>query len=491
MVEKLGEMYAGEIKADMLARIPYDFLALDATFEGVAISMNGNKAEALLVGAYKDIIGHIETKTESFRSYIPALMRLATRLRRIKVRDRNGTIVPAMKLLVALYRDRYCEGLADPSRHPCALIFDMVMRAPYADGYHSANAVIRTFNPGANQRQEYCAWLSRILRDYYQPVDELNRPLPCIGSLQAVANYLKKRPSHRGPQLNDIEAATKAKSTDFSMHAMRVGRSASVLVAELDELISSGEQLTREQHDSGETPTLFRPAALGGERATRATLDNPRSCCEKGCCTDPYDDPTQMHHVYDVSPESQLAISTYLGGTFYSEVLHKNAINRVLKFISRMTGEHRDMKIRWSIFFTNHRLDIKLGRITSRLVHLPPFVKIRLRQLFRQTPSLLRAPFPGDIEVPAITPDIDEPMGNKYVEDDSEMMADFEALVETSASEIVETTRDQPSTSPVVEGCHQLWFTGLQIYVFSESRAQQAVNKLLQSATSVVDGDQE
>ena len=102
------------------------------------------------------------------------------------------------------------------------------------------------------------------------------------------------------------------------MHVIRVGRSASVLVAELDELISYGEQLTREQHDKGETLTLFRPAALGGERATRATLDNPRWCCEKGCCTDPYDDPTQMHHVYDVSPESQLAISTYLGGTLYS-----------------------------------------------------------------------------------------------------------------------------------------------------------------------------
>ena len=96
------------------------------------------------------------------------------------------------------------------------------------------------------------------------------------------------------------------------------------------------------------------------------------------------------------------------------------------------------------IFFTNHRLDIKLGRITSHLVHLPPFCnQIRLRQLFRKPPFLFRAPFPGDIEVPAITPDIDDPMGNKYVEDDSEMMADFEALVETSAAGIAESTRDQ------------------------------------------------
>ena len=490
MIEQVDQIYAAEIKADMLMRIPYAYAKFDATFEGIGISMGGEKAETLIISAIGDILMHVETTTESFKSLIPMFMRLAKRLNRLTTRASDGTVVPAMSLLIALYGDRCCEGMSDPSKHPVCYIFDNVKRAPLGDPYHACAAVVQTLNQGATERMEFASKCGRRLRPHYEPVDERGRCIPCDGSVQSQVNYLMKV----DPELDSAKARDKAKSTDCSAHVWRYGPAADVLVGVVDELIAEGEEIDKKKK-LGER-RLFRPAALGGETSTLSAFERLRACCAKGCLTD-LEAIEKMHLIFNYGPNSGLPQSISLGGTHVNENEHKNTINKPLKFIHRMTQAHRDLKVRWNAYFSNWRNDVKLGLLGNHLSHLPPFIKIRLRALYRMCP-ISRVPFEGDqndFVPPLPTSETDEPAGMHYVENDAKMMAEFEALVvskterATKADAPARSRRKRSSAGDASDehdaSTPQCWFSEWKIYVFTDAESERRSSELLDSAPTV------
>ena len=93
IVKGVDELFAWEIKKDMLSRVPYEFIKIDGTFYSIGLSMSPDSCETLIIGAYGDICMHVETKAESFESLIPALMRLNERCKNLYVRLPDGSQV--------------------------------------------------------------------------------------------------------------------------------------------------------------------------------------------------------------------------------------------------------------------------------------------------------------------------------------------------------------------------------------------------------------
>jgi hypothetical protein len=387
--------------------------------------------------------------------------------------------VLAHTLIRNLYHDRCCNG-RDIKNHPCVYIFDFVNRAPLADGYHKIQYVTRTYNPGADERPDACVELARILRHPLTSVDPNGDIVPMDGSLQQAINYFK---SPAGGKLGDNEAMHKALSKDNSRHVIRVGRSPDILVQDMDVYIAKWTEHSDKQRKA-DKKSIFKPQGTGiGYISSLDALGSVRSCCEKGCMTDPLP-PHEMNVCYDFGVKSNLPKLMYKGGTWNNESDHKIVLNAPMKAITRIREDNRDRKVRWGIYFFNQANDEKLNRVGSVLGTVPAFVKLVICAMFQNSEILHSPPF-----IEFFTPSqplFDEPAGCEYEEDDAEMLAKFQALVERQTTKEV-AARKPPQLSPrCPTGATQCWFEGTRIYLTNHAEAEQRVAQLMETAKTVL-----
>ena len=95
-------------------------------------------------------MGFYAIETESWANMSPILLQLRRRWENMEVRDPENAekMVRASALVRYIYTDTCCQG-GDPTKHPVVDIFPHVMRAPFADGYHKTDLLLKATHTGA------------------------------------------------------------------------------------------------------------------------------------------------------------------------------------------------------------------------------------------------------------------------------------------------------------------------------------------------------
>ena len=378
------------LEADLLMRVPGEHVSTDAMFRLCGRTSDVNaKAIVFAMGEAHHVCRWFVVPADSDDALLPGLRRWSQQLLNQSYFDKHKQkFVNALHAIKHWHDDRCCRG-GDPIEHPYREPFIGLERAPYKDGFHGCDVIVRTVQ-NHNLKGIVAKRFGSIIR---KPVE---------ADVAEVVKYLQTRPLR--PITSSEEARAEA-LLNYGAHIRTVGQPPAVLA---EALIAQGEvfeaaRVAWAEQDSEKRQTTDLPAFRASGRADHKpssfeTVQNVAACALKGCLSDcrPF---AENYIEVSTGPKTGLVSRIKKSESTKNEALHR-LLNRIVEGRSVISSGLLQKLLMLQIFRINRDRDARL-RIPGSEDHLPLWLLKEMRS--RSAPI-------------ASVPLISEPQGFDYLD---------------------------------------------------------------------------